>query len=140
VSTGIGSCGCCDAAAVCEEWLRGQLDEAKAALLAQVGTRGWMTEHAATIAKHLVDSGFDPENAARRQVLVVAEEAGEFVGAYRRWTGEARRTGTAEEMWEELADVVISAYEMGDALGGGLDLAIEAKLEKIYTRGWRDAA
>ena len=45
-----------------------------------------------------------------RQALALAEEAGEMVGAYRRWTGRARRTGTEEEFRSELADVVITAY------------------------------
>jgi hypothetical protein len=33
-------------------------------------------------------------NALDVQALCVAEEAGELVGAYRRWAGKARRTGT----------------------------------------------
>ena len=66
--------------------------------------------NAAVVAECLRRNGFDPEQAVNRQVLGLAEEVGEFVGAYRRWSGQARRTGSAEDMWEELADVVITAF------------------------------
>ncbi|MQY07259.1 hypothetical protein [Actinomadura macrotermitis] len=45
-----------------------------------------------------------------RQVLALAEETGELMGAYRRWTGQARRTGPFSDVAAELADVVITAY------------------------------
>ena len=51
-----------------------------------------------------------PANGSDRYVMGVAEEAGEFVGAYLRWSGQSRRTGTREEMAEELADVVVTVF------------------------------
>src|SRR5581483_4201565 len=41
------------------------------------------------------------------QALCVAEEAGDLVGAYRRWAGKARRTGTRRDLEDEVADVLI---------------------------------
>lgn len=74
------------------------------------------------------------------QVLCVGEEAGEFTGAYRRWKGLARRDGDFEDVKSELADVVISAYTAARALGFSLDDAIDAKAEKVLTRGWKNPA
>lgn len=65
---------------------------------------------AAVIVDRLRANGFTMQDSARRQMLGLAEEAGEFVGAYRRWVGLARRGGTAKQVWAELADVVITAY------------------------------
>jgi len=56
-----------------------------------------------------LDEHFDPSAAAVRQVLAVAEEAGEFVGAYRRAAGLARRAGSHADVRAELADVVTTA-------------------------------
>jgi hypothetical protein len=82
-----------------------------------------MARHAAAIAanlrKHwpeLDDKGFQ-----QQQAMVVAEEAGEFLGAARRWLGLARRTGTYEEMSAELADVEIASYVGAQAFGIDLD-------------------
>ena len=72
------------------------------------------------------------------QVLCVAEEAGEFVGAYRRYEGMARRDGSWQDVQAELADVVISAYTAAHAIGFDLDEAIEEKLGKVMTRGWKN--
>lgn len=93
---------------------------------------------AATIADHLHANGFPAETAADRQVLALAEECGEFVGAYRRWSGRARRRGTAEEVRAELADVVITAFVTAAELGIDLEAAITAKAEVVLTRGWRE--
>jgi NTP pyrophosphatase (non-canonical NTP hydrolase) len=71
------------------------------------------------------------------QVYAVAEEAGEFVGAMRRWRGMARRSGTEEEAQNELADVIISSYVMANIMGWDLDDLISRKLGKILTRGWK---
>ncbi|WP_369794633.1 MazG nucleotide pyrophosphohydrolase domain-containing protein [Kutzneria sp. 744] len=68
----------------------------------------------------------------------MAEECGEFVGAYRRWSGQARRTGTAEELRAELADVVITAFVAAEELGIDLDQAITEKAGVVLTRGWRE--
>ncbi len=71
---------------------------------------------AKVIVGHLRDNGFLNDNG-EGQILNLAEEAGEFVGAYRRWTGRARRTGTEQEAQAELADVVITAYVTAASMG-----------------------
>lgn len=75
----------------------------------------------------------DPVTA---QALNVAGEAGEFVEAYRRYRGGARRPGSKEEVSGELADVIISAMIMGQRLDLDMEKVIVAKLRKIVTRGW----
>lgn len=80
---------------------------------------------------------YDPATAAARQVLAVAEEAGKFVGAYRRATGLARRAGANAEVRADLAEVVITAYLAADALDIDLDAAIADKLTTVFQRGWR---
>lgn len=99
---------------------------------------GELPRHAAVIAECLRRNGFEPAEAVNRQVLGLAEETGEFVGAYRRWSGQARRSGTAEEMHEELADVIITAFVTACELGVDIDAVITAKLRKIHARGWRE--
>ena len=73
------------------------------------------------------------DNAA----LCVAEEAGELVGAYRRWAGQARRPGTLAELEAEVADVLITTAIFAARIGIGIEDAVNAKLEKIYSRGWK---
>ena len=77
-------------------------------------------------------------NALDVQALCVAEEAGELVGAYRRWAGKARRTGTRRELEDEIADVLIVTACFAERAGIDLDAAIAAKLTVIYSRGWRE--
>ena len=60
---------------------------------------------------------FPDTDLTQQQVLCLAEEAGEFVGAYRRWAGMARRTGPWEDVKAELADVTITAYTIAELLG-----------------------
>jgi NTP pyrophosphatase (non-canonical NTP hydrolase) len=72
------------------------------------------------------------------QALCVAEEAGELVGAYRRWAGKARRTGTRRELEDEVADVLIVTACFAERAGIDLDAAVAAKLTVIYSRGWRE--
>jgi NTP pyrophosphatase (non-canonical NTP hydrolase) len=81
---------------------------------------------------------FTPAALPVQQVLAVAEEAGEFTAAYRRWAGMARRTGTWDDVEAELADVVITAYVTAAVLGIDLDAACRAKTAVIFTRGWRE--
>ncbi len=76
-------------------------------------------------------------NALDVQALCVAEEAGELVGAYRRWAGKARRTGTRRELEDEIADVLIVTAVFAERAGVDLDAAIAAKLAVIYARGWQ---
>lgn len=96
-----------------------------------------LADLAAEINGHLAEH-FDPDTRCAGQALALAEEAGEFTGAFRRWAGLARRTGTWADMVTELADVVITAYVTADVLGIDLGAAITTKAEIIMTRGWRD--
>ena len=80
-------------------------DRAAAARLA----RAPLPAVAARLADRLREH-FDPATLPVQQVLALAEEAGEFTAAYRRWAGLARRTGPWHDVEAELADVVITAY------------------------------
>lgn len=64
---------------------------------------------AAEITTHLREH-FPDGDEQSRQVHALAEEAGEFVGAHRRWAGMARRQGSWADVRAELADVAITAY------------------------------
>jgi NTP pyrophosphatase (non-canonical NTP hydrolase) len=108
-------------------------DRAAAARLA----RGPLPAAAAQLADRLREH-FDPATLPVQQVLALAEEAGEFTAAYRRWAGLARRTGPWDDVRAELADVVITAYITADVLGIDLDAAWRAKAEVVFTRGWRE--
>lgn len=96
--------------------------------------------YAREIVKHLRANNFAKETSPDRQALALAEEVGEFVGAYRRWSGQARRTGTEQEVRAELADVVITAFVTAEEQGWDLDADIAAKLDIILTRGWGNGA
>jgi len=74
-----------------------------------------------------------PREAERdRQVLALAEEAGEFVGAYRRAAGMARRTGTWDQIEAELADVAITTYVTAHVLGLDADVPPEMHDRPLY--------
>lgn len=94
--------------------------------------------NAAVMAECLRRNGFDPDHAVERNVIKLQEEAGEVAGAYLRATGQARRTGTPEELHEEVADVILTAFSLAHALGIDINAVITAKLHKIHTRGWRE--
>ncbi len=96
-----------------------------------------MAINARTIAREL-NKHFPQDQALIRQVIGLAEEAGEFAGAYRRAAGMARRPGDWDDVYSELADVVITAYVTAEVMGIDLDAQISRKLEVIYTRGWRE--
>jgi NTP pyrophosphatase (non-canonical NTP hydrolase) len=98
------------------------------------GIAGDLPRHADCLHRN----GFNQGQAVNRQVLNLAEETGEFVGAYRRWSGQARRIGTAADMHEELADVIITAFVTAHELNVDIEAVIAAKLHKVRTRGWRD--
>lgn len=70
------------------------------------------------------------------QAFSVAEEAGEFIGEYRRYKGFARRPGDREQMLSELSDVMISSMLMFRLLGEDPEQHIKTKLKKIVTRGY----
>ena len=97
-----------------------------------------LTKLAEKIVRNLVVH-FDTDRLAVQQVLCVAEEAGEFVGAYRRFAGMARRSGPFEDVKEELADVVITSFVTAQVLGIDLDAAIREKADKVMSRGWRES-
>jgi NTP pyrophosphatase (non-canonical NTP hydrolase) len=78
------------------------------------------------------------DNAVLVQALCVAEEAGELVGAYRRYAGMARRTGTREDLEHEIADVLIVTAVFANRAGIDLDKAVNDKLKIIYSRGWKE--
>lgn len=84
------------------------------------------------------DNTHSGDRQAFAQVLCVAEEAGEFVGATRRYLGLARRTGLEEDMAAELADVVIASFTAAAALGIDLEQSIVEKLDKVFSRGWSE--
>lgn len=90
-----------------------------------------------TIVPNLREN-FPDTDLKQQQVMCLAEEAGEFVGAYRRFAGMARRSGPFDDVKAELADVAITAYVTAQVLGIDLDEAIREKAEKIMSRGWRD--
>lgn len=93
---------------------------------------------AATVVERLKEN-FPPEQLPEQQVCCLAEEAGEFVGAYRRAAGMARRPGPWEDVQLELADVVMAAYVT--AIGLNLDLgALEDARDSIGKPITRDAA
>lgn len=96
-----------------------------------------LASQAAAIVANLRANGFE-DDGGMRQALCLAEEAGEFVGAFRRWKGMARRSGTEEEVRAELADVAITAYVAAEEIGFDLDAAIAAKLDIVFSRGWRE--
>lgn len=73
--------------------------------------------------------------AANLQAVVLAEETGEALRAYRRATGQGRTEGTWDEVAEELADVIISAQVLAAVVNIDLDKAVETKLAKVVKRG-----
>lgn len=93
------------------------------------------------INAELRNAGFPTNQRDVRQVVALNEEVGEFTGAWRRFVGMARRSGTFDEMVAELADVIITAFVTADALGLNtcdIEEAISSKLKIIFARGWRE--
>lgn len=103
-----------------------------------VNTGPDLEKAAEEIVRELRKNGFTAEEQPHRQALALAEEVGEFVGAYRRWTGQARRTDIESHVIEELSDVVITAYVTAAEHGWDLNSAIRYKLSEIMSRGWRE--
>lgn len=98
-----------------------------------------MTRYAHDIVEHLRANGFTVESQPDRQALALAEEVGEFIQAWRRWRGMARKTGTERNAATELADVIITAYVTAAEQGWDIDEMIYEKLGDIYRRGWGSA-
>jgi 8-oxo-dGTP diphosphatase len=82
-------------------------------------------------------AAFGPDDEQIRQTLCLAEEAGEFVQAARRYLGLARTPGDLPPVVEELADVVLTAYVTAEAFDIDLTTAIARKAAEIHTRGYR---
>ena len=101
-----------------------------------VGSPPSMAARLAAVNVALIKGSY-PDQPAWRFVTGVAEEAGEFVGAFNRFSGTSRRTGTKDEMAKELADVVLTAYMAADVLGIDLDAVVAEKAEIMRNRGWK---
>lgn len=96
------------------------------------------SEFAKLIIRKLNENGWAGDIRAM-QVLCLAEEVGEFVGAARRYLGLARRSGPLSDVAEELSDVVIVAHVCAELFGIDLGVAIREKQAKITSRPWRDS-
>ena len=94
---------------------------------------------AATLRAGLL-TAFGPDHEQIRQTLCLAEEAGEFVQAARRYLGLARTPGDLPPVAAELADVVLTAFVTAEAFGIDLPAAIDAKAAIVRTRGYRQPA
>lgn len=97
-----------------------------------------LTVHDIVAPLHVALEREFPNREQAAPVLCVVEEAGEFAGAYRRATGQARRAGPWSDVEDELADTVIASYSAAKKLGIDLDAAIHRKGVKILSRGWKD--
>ncbi len=117
------------------EQYRGAIAYNSALRIAELVFARSIKAHADRIATELIKNGFGDQ--PHRQALAMGEEVGEFIGAYRRWQGMARRSGTELDALRELADVVITAYITASEQGWDLDAAIAAKIDVIFERGWR---
>ncbi len=85
-----------------------------------------------------LQEAFPGTDLRAQQVIALAEEVGEFVGAARRFMGMARRPGGKTPMAEELADVVITAFVTAGVFDINLPLEIDHKMSIIMSRGWRE--
>lgn len=95
----------------------------------------------ADINRKLAEAGFPESESLTRQMLAMGEEIGEFLGAVRRFHGMARRRGTWDDVLNEWADVVITAFVTANTLGltrSQMETALQSKLDVIFSRGWHD--
>lgn len=92
----------------------------------------------ATTCNERLREAFPEMDLVHERTMKLAEESGEAVGAVLRYLNMTRRTGTHSEVAEELADVVICAMTLADALSIDLEGAVIDKSEKVMRRGWRD--
>ncbi len=93
------------------------------------------------VARYLnrrIEDEFPARESRVRQIIAIAEECGEFVGAARRYLGMARRSGPFEDVESELADVVIVAMCTADVFGVDIEKAVMTKLDKILNRPIKD--
>ena len=85
-------------------------------------------------------SNITEENAKDVQMLCIAEETGELVGAYRRWTGRARRNGNEAEVRKEIADVLITTAIFAYMNNWDIETLLQSKAHEIMHRGWKENA
>jgi len=78
-----------------------------------------------------------PERETMAQVDGLVIDVGHFLKAWRRWSGNARKSGTEGETMLALAGVVLAVHRVASVLNIDLDDAIVSKLRIIYSRGWR---
>lgn len=81
----------------------------------------------------------NPAMERNRHALCLAEEAGEVIGAYRRYTGQARRSGTREELEDELTDLILNAFGLAYLLDADPDVFMERKLGVQFERFWNES-
>lgn len=96
----------------------------------------WFMDDLAAEIKKYAQQGASDQEWTDAQAMCVVEEAGEFIGAYRRWRGFARRPGELEDVTSELADVIIASFIMFANLPGEAQHSIKQKLSKVVTRGY----
>lgn len=82
--------------------------------------------------------GSDGSDLKAQQVICVAEECGEFVGAARRYLGMARRGGLIDDLALELADVIIVALVTAEVFNIDIEYWVDQKIEKIMMRGYKE--
>lgn len=70
------------------------------------------------------------------QASKLSEETGEFTKAYNRFRGWSRTPGGVEDVYEELSDVVISAFAMFAIMDEDAQPHIMRKLRKVIMRGY----
>lgn len=83
---------------------------------------------AANAGDHMID-------ATDAQVLVLVEEVGELVSAYRAYTNRARYRGNLAGLQTEMADVYISLKILSKMLDIDLDDCVASKMVEIQRRG-----
>jgi NTP pyrophosphatase (non-canonical NTP hydrolase) len=115
-----------------------------------IGSLGRIIQALQDNLKRSARQGADEQTALDSQFIGVGEEAGEALGAYRRWRGFARRAGSASDVYDELADVLIVTMvaivhfnevaggwsHAASSFDGPIEAALARKLDKIFSRGW----
>jgi hypothetical protein len=117
-----------------------------------IGSLGRIMQALQDHLKESARQGADEPTALDSQFIGVGEEAGEALGAYRRWRGFARRSGPMSDVYDELADVLIvtmvAIIHFTEVAQPGLghskplepgemiEHALRGKLSKIFERGW----
>lgn len=86
--------------------------------------------------RYYAGQGASDEQWVSTQVIKLGSEVGEFLGAFDRFNGFARRPGDIKEVTKELADVIISAFIMFAVLDEDAEEHIKAKLHEVITRGY----